>query len=138
MFEKSEFSNEIGAAITITPNATKLLDRWGFSHDRAGGVPQLLRREIKYDTMEKLSSDSLECVPLMYGAPFNSYHRADLHGELMNLALGEKGPGLPATLRLAHQVAELDFENGEITLRDGAKIRKDLVVVASGQWVRLN
>ncbi|KAH8649249.1 hypothetical protein BX600DRAFT_554779 [Xylariales sp. PMI_506] len=134
IFEKSKFSNEIGAGITITPNATKLLDRWGFSHDRAGAVPQLVRHHIKYDTLELLDSGSLEPVPRIYGSPFVAYHRADLHAELKQLALGDDGPGEKATLRLVTKVVELDVENGNMVLDDGTKVHKDLVVVASGQW----
>jgi len=38
VFERSQFKNEVGAAIQTTPNATRLLDRWGFNFDTAGGT----------------------------------------------------------------------------------------------------
>jgi salicylate hydroxylase len=38
VFEQSQFKNEVGAAITITPNGTRVLDYWGFDHGKAGGV----------------------------------------------------------------------------------------------------
>ncbi|KAI1337842.1 hypothetical protein F5Y15DRAFT_389390 [Xylariaceae sp. FL0016] len=34
--ERSGFRNEVGAAISVPPNATRLLDAWGFPFDGAG------------------------------------------------------------------------------------------------------
>lgn len=39
VFEKSWFKSEIGAAITVTPNAALVLAHWGFDMERAGAVP---------------------------------------------------------------------------------------------------
>jgi salicylate hydroxylase len=41
VFEKSEFKNEIGAAIMLTPNGNRILRRWGFNFDKAGAVDTL-------------------------------------------------------------------------------------------------
>ena len=38
VFEQSQFKNEVGAAITITPNGTRVLNHWGFDHEKARGV----------------------------------------------------------------------------------------------------
>lgn len=38
IFEQSEFKNEVGAAITITPNGTLVLKHWGFDFERARAV----------------------------------------------------------------------------------------------------
>ena len=38
IFERSQFKNEVGAAITITPNATRVLDHWEFDYEKAGAV----------------------------------------------------------------------------------------------------
>jgi salicylate hydroxylase len=35
VFERSTFKNEIGAAITLTPNANLILDHWGFDAVKA-------------------------------------------------------------------------------------------------------
>lgn len=70
----------------------------------------------------------------MFGSPFTAYHRADLHKALSDLAQGD-GPGLPAVVHLANKVVELGCDDGDIVLDDGKRIRKDLIVVASGQWV---
>ncbi len=34
IFEKSEFSSEVGAAINVCPNAGRILSRWGFDFER--------------------------------------------------------------------------------------------------------
>ena len=38
IFEKSKFANEVGAAIAIAPNATRILTRLGFDPKRSKGV----------------------------------------------------------------------------------------------------
>ena len=38
IFERSRFSREVGAGIHITPNGARILTRWGFDFERAGGV----------------------------------------------------------------------------------------------------
>lgn len=37
VLERSRFKNEIGAAITVPPNATMVLDRWGFDAEVSCG-----------------------------------------------------------------------------------------------------
>jgi salicylate hydroxylase len=39
VFEKSQFKNEIGAALNVCPNATRLLSDYGFDFTRTGSVP---------------------------------------------------------------------------------------------------
>ncbi len=38
VFERSQFKDEVGAAITITPNATRVLDHWSFDYAITGAV----------------------------------------------------------------------------------------------------
>ena len=38
LFEQSRFTNEIGAALNICPNASRLLSRWGFDSISAEAV----------------------------------------------------------------------------------------------------
>lgn len=47
-------------------------------------------------------------------------------------------PGPPSTIRLGCQVIDIEPVQGVITLKDGTKIQKDLIIVADGQHDRLN
>jgi salicylate hydroxylase len=74
-------------------------------------------------------------IDSMYGAPWYSIHRVDLHNELKRLAqepaAGRKG----AKIRLECEVVGADFEAGTIVLSDGTVHRKDLIVAADGVHV---
>ena len=71
-----------------------------------------------------------------YGAKWNFYHRVDVHRSLKEMAEDPEAPGKPATIRLGSQVVDIDCDAGIITLIDGTKHQKDLIVVADGQHVR--
>lgn len=38
VFEQSQFKNEVGAAITITPNGILVLKKWGFDFEKAQAI----------------------------------------------------------------------------------------------------
>jgi salicylate hydroxylase len=38
VFEQSQFKNEVGAAITITPNGVLVLKKWGFDFEKAKAI----------------------------------------------------------------------------------------------------
>ena len=67
-----------------------------------------------------------------FGAPWLLFHRVDLHNELKRLAT-EPRPSTAAVARI-HLLAEVVDINldGTLTLADGKKLTKDLIVVADG------
>jgi salicylate hydroxylase len=73
-------------------------------------------------------------VPL-YGAPWMLFHRVDLHNELKRMATKPR----PSTTSVAQvhllcEVVDIDLD-GHVTLANGQKLKKDLVVVADGVHV---
>jgi hypothetical protein len=42
IFEQSRFRSEVGAAISTTPNASCILERWGIDPELAGGTELLM------------------------------------------------------------------------------------------------
>lgn len=38
VFEQSQFKNEVGAAITVTPNGVLVLKKWGFDFEKAKAI----------------------------------------------------------------------------------------------------
>ena len=126
------FKNEVGAAITITPNGGRILDTWGVEDFRANAT--IMHQQSVYDaiTMEQIGFYSLTDIKENYGRPFEVYHRVDLHQELRRVAQDPDLPGKPARIMLGKRVADVDCSRGVITLEDGSKVQKDLVIIAAG------
>ena len=72
-----------------------------------------------------------------FGAPWLLFHRVDLHNELKRMAT-EPRPSTAAVakIHLLTEVVDLDLD-GNITLANSEKVKKDLVIVADGIRVRL-
>ncbi|KAI1752446.1 FAD/NAD(P)-binding domain-containing protein [Xylaria castorea] len=154
VFERSQFKNEIGAAITMPPNATEILRQWGFDFDAAGPVPNICTRYVAADSLETIFESKYADIEAEMGAPCLSFHRVDLHKGLRALATegsetgddandeGEGGnrnktKGTPVVIRLGCEVQNVDCEKGILTLADGSKVQKDLVIVADGAHSKL-
>ncbi|KAF5536662.1 3-hydroxybenzoate 6-hydroxylase [Fusarium mexicanum] len=121
VFEKSNFKDEIGAAITITPNGMRVFST-SASIPRQRGVCRISR-----------------CVEDDYGTPFMFFHHVDLHTALKEMAVSsdERYPGDPVVIHNGHSVTSLDYEKATIVLDNGKTFVKDLVVVADGIRTKL-
>ncbi|EHY56535.1 hypothetical protein ABEF92_005186 [Exophiala dermatitidis] len=134
VFERSQFKNENGAAVSLTPNGGRILEDWGFDAVKAGGIENKQARRPKGDTLEPMAPTiDFGNVEQLYGNKWHFYHRVDMHRHLREMAVAAG-----ATIRLGKQVMDVDPENGMIDLRDGSQVQKDLVVVADGQHDRIN
>ena len=138
VFERSQFRNEAGAAVSMTPNGARILNGWGFDGVKAKGIENIQVRRPKGDTLENLGPPLFfDHVEEKYGAKWNFYHRVDVHNSLKEIATSPNaGAGKPVVVRLGSQVIDVDCENGIITVKNGGKYQKDLVVIADGQHDR--
>ncbi|KAL8832098.1 MAG: hypothetical protein Q9191_000477 [Dirinaria sp. TL-2023a] len=129
IFEKSRFAAEIGAAVALSPNGTRVLSALGFDWQSAKPC------EMQYwEIMDGITRQQLSCLDFSdsearYGGRAVTIHRVDLHKELLRLAL--EGEDNPASLKLASTVEAVD-EQGYVTLNDGTKLHADLIVGADG------
>ncbi|TQW02572.1 FAD binding domain-containing protein [Cordyceps javanica] len=133
LYEQSSLNDEIGAAITIPPNASRILLAWGVRPEDWGFV--VSKGGSSYDpfTMEKTKDFmTTETAQEIGGTPMYLSHRVDLHNCLKWIATREKGPGIPATIHLESKVAAFDPVAPSITLQDGQTIYADFVVGADG------
>ncbi len=145
VFERSQFRNETGAAITVTPNAALVLDRWGFDMAKTEAVPNqskimgLANRPLIVIDKQEYADDASE---LGYGVW--SLHRVDLHRELRRLATMPTMPtlplagataGPPVQIRLGQAVEGVECEQGVLELAGGHTVTKDLVIIADGAHV---
>ncbi|OXN06536.1 hypothetical protein CDV58_04188 [Aspergillus fumigatus] len=132
IFERSSFLREVGAAIHVQPNASRILSDWDFDPKRARFVTGL--RTMVVPGTSLTSNVGVDCSHFVetYGAPWYLAHRVDLHTELRQLATTPDGPGFPVETILRSEVVGFDTENGSVTLTDGSVHQADLVVAADG------
>ncbi|KAM0237819.1 hypothetical protein ACHAP5_008888 [Fusarium lateritium] len=132
IFERSKFENEIGAAITITPNGMRVLKDFGFDTKSARGVQNKQMRMVDPNTLEDLIVQDFSQVEDDYSAPFMFFHRVDLHTALKDMAVCRDLPGTSAVINNGQSVVSVNCEDGTIVLDDGDVFHKDLIVIADG------
>lgn len=90
-------------------------------------------RILNGHALTPILADSLAQVGDHYGHKMNHYHRADLHRTLRELAQDTTySPETPVTIRLGTELVEIDCEKATLTLEDGTRTQKDLLVIADG------
>jgi salicylate hydroxylase len=150
VYERSSFKNEVGAAINMPPQATRIMKAWDIDVPSAtstsseangnltpdnedGQLGTILHRtrRVNFKTAQTFSMETFEWIPERFETPFVSYHRADLH-----TILRTKAEDLGATIMLGHPVADINCQTGEITCSasdSSQKISKhDLIIIADG------
>lgn len=134
VLEQSRLHSEIGATISLQPNASKILKvQWKLSKEILDVARGMVDRGFRiYDWDGKL----VNSVPLVereeYGADRIMYHRQDLHECLKRAATCPERDGPPAIVRVSSRVVACDCEAGIVTLETGEEIRANLVVGADG------
>jgi salicylate hydroxylase len=132
VFEQAPELGEVGAGLTITPNARHVLDHLGLDQimleiglePNGGGVTH-------YQTGEMLVPISRGRSPKeVYGAAYCQTHRADLHGALAQLVLAND----PAAIHTNHECT--GFTQDEHGVRahfaNGREIAGDVLVGCDG------
>ncbi|KAI0032304.1 FAD/NAD-P-binding domain-containing protein [Vararia minispora EC-137] len=140
LLEAAPALGDVGAGIQVSPNASRLLIRWGLETAlRSVAVAPEAIQFIRYSTGERVGytrwGDSMEKE---YGAPYAHIHRADYHAMLLQLALSAPG----VTFRLNAMVVDVqpdpEAEGGvSVTLAGGEVISADMIVGADGVKSRL-
>ncbi len=132
VFEQAPQLGEVGAGITLSPNASRIMIALGLQHGmrRLGVVPpRQLTQNLQTGKVlvERERGDGVEA---QYGAPYIHLHRADLHALLAD-ALEAAQPG---AIRLGHQLAriESDAERAMLHFSNGAVASVPLAVGADG------
>ncbi|KAL4901216.1 hypothetical protein BDW74DRAFT_182072 [Aspergillus multicolor] len=133
VFEQSRFLHEVGAAVHVAPNASRILQSWGIDLAALQGVEC---EAIKvWDAQGNFLSTTMEAKDykkaLGIQEPWLLSHRVDLHNAL-RAAAGREVDGRKVEIRLASRVASVDAEAGVVTLEDGAVYTGDLVIGADG------
>ncbi|KKY30997.1 putative salicylate hydroxylase [Diaporthe ampelina] len=132
ILEQSSLMHEVGAAITIKPNASRVLQSWDFVPERSGMVAIRKGSLVDGTNMEVLVPNYYKDCESTWGLPMYAVHRVDLHTQLRQLATEEEGPGRPCEVLVRSKVVDYDAENGKVTTESGEVLRADLVVAADG------
>ncbi|MBV8621426.1 MAG: FAD-dependent monooxygenase [Curvibacter sp.] len=134
LFERAPVFSEVGAGIQISPNVVRVLQGWG--------LETALRRVAAYpdrlQVRSALSGRTLGGLTLrgraetLYGAPYATIHRADLHQVLLTSVQGRA----EVTLGLSNTVGGVQQSADGVLLDLGQKnrIEGDVLVGADGLW----
>lgn len=105
VYERSALNREIGAAINLPPNASRILIGWGLDPTQYKFVKS---RRVTYNdpfTLETTRTIAVEQTASSIGGTELYYaHRVDLQNALKYLASRDDGPGTPVTFHLAREV----------------------------------
>ncbi len=136
LLEQALAFGEVGAGIQLGPNVVRVLQAWGLGDalQYAAAFPAQL------EVRNALSARTLGVLPLgerakaLYGAPYATIARADLHGILLQAAQREG-----VTCQLGASVAQIR-QHGEVLQVEtagGDILRTPLLVGADGLWSRV-
>jgi salicylate hydroxylase len=117
---------DIGAGVTLSPNAMKALDHIGVMEQVADAGVEPTRQRIQH------WQDDRVLVPMerasaraKYGAPYVTIHRADLHAELVRAATD-------AGVDLRTSAPAASTEGTTVILADGVRVEGDVIIGADG------
>ncbi|KAJ9127730.1 hypothetical protein QFC24_000013 [Naganishia onofrii] len=131
VLEASGMNKEIGAAISLQPNAVKILQQWGVEDEfrKRGGAVDSGFQIFRTDGQLQMK---IPFFTSQYGADRLCFHRVDLHDALKAVALSESLPGSPVNIRVSSRVKSCDCEKGIVRLDSGEEIQADLIIGADG------
>ncbi|KAK0101955.1 hypothetical protein ONS95_001236 [Cadophora gregata] len=122
ILESSKLLQEVGAAITLSPNGTRVLAKLGFDFAAARGVRMDSVAIYAGDTLEKhdvYPPGAMDGVEDHLGFPYRAFHRVDLHNELRKLALQDDDTGPRVDLHLGVKIVRDNVQNAEVESEDG-------------------
>ncbi|OAL06969.1 FAD binding domain-containing protein [Phaeosphaeriaceae sp. SRC1lsM3a] len=138
VLEQSRLCSEIGATISLQPNATRILkNTWGLSDllESANGTIDCGFRI--FNTEGRIVNEIPLLAKTQYGADRIIWHRQDLHSYLLRSAKSTARAGPPVIVRTSARVTHCDCDAGTVTLEKQEILTADLVVGADGIHSRL-
>ena len=88
VFERAAEFSEVGAGVQLGPNVTRILQAWGLGDaiKHVAAFPAGLQAR-SVNTGEVLATLPLKDAASIYGSPYVTIHRADVHGLLLQAAV---------------------------------------------------
>jgi salicylate hydroxylase len=129
VYEQAGAIGEIGAGIQISPNAARILHRFGLADamDKVGVRPLWRHQRRWQDGRTLVRAELGEAVARGCGAPYYNFHRAELI-ELLAAALPS------SRVHLGHRLVGIPDQGDRIEARfgNGQQIAADVIVGADG------
>lgn len=132
LFEQARELKEIGAGVTITPNAMHALDFLGVGErvaNEAGPTEAYLIRHFQTGDVIKIRATGTDYVE-RFGADYHQVHRADLHAALADAVFRNDSN----CVFLGHRFESLTQESRQVVaaFANGRTIASDLLVGCDG------
>jgi salicylate hydroxylase len=129
LFEQTMAQREVGAGIQISPNASRLLGRYGLGDAmaRAAVRPSAIVFRRWQDGRVLGQEELGDYIEDRYGTPYYHFHRADLIALLAD-AFG------PKEIKLGRRLIDVEQDESGVTahFQDGTSERGDLLIGADG------
>jgi 2-polyprenyl-6-methoxyphenol hydroxylase-like FAD-dependent oxidoreductase len=127
VLERAPELEEVGAGISLWPNAIKALRRLGLGAEVEAAGEAVLEGSLRTWRGRRLPALDPAQLEARFGAPLMMFHRAELH-RVLHRAAGEE------VVRLGAECVgvEQDAQRATVRLSDGSWERGDLVVGADG------
>ena len=126
LLEAAKQFGDIGAGVTLSPNAMLALDHIGICEDVArAGIEPTRQRIQHWEDGRILRAVDRASQREKYGAPYVTIHRADLHALLLKAAED-------AGVHLHTDAAVVKSEGKALITADGRRFEGDVVVGADG------
>jgi salicylate hydroxylase len=137
VFEQASELREVGAGVTITPNAMHALNFFGIGQqvaDEAGPTEAYLIRHFQSGEIIKVRANGRDYVE-RFGADYHQVHRADLHAALVKAVLGND----PDCVFLGHCFDSLKQSSEQVvaTFTNGRIVASDVLIGCDGAASRV-
>ncbi len=137
VYEQAPELGEVGAGIQISANGTRLLNALGLEKEIAQTALEPEGKQIRlWNTGESWKLFDLGVVSReLYGAPYLTIHRSDLHAVLVRAIQARKSDAI----RLAHQCMGAEARDGRVTIhfKNHPSVEVDALVGADGLHSRV-
>jgi salicylate hydroxylase len=131
VYEAAPHLGEVGAGITLSPNAMRILEQLGL-RDAIAAVSDEPTRQciLHFQTGKILVDQPRGGTREKYGADYFQLHRADLHTVLSRAVAAHD----VQTLRLGAKITAVDQDGTGVTLvfENGERVRADAAIAADG------
>ena len=130
LFESTPVWGDVGAGITLAPNAMRGLDHIGVGHRvTSQGIEPLSQDISHWQSGDLILSVDRRGTSIKYGANYVYIHRADLHEILRDEAKASK-----VILKLDHHLVNISCSDTEVSVdfKSGQSDHLDLLIGADG------
>lgn len=125
-------NREVGALISLQPNAQKIVNSWNIDEFLQQAKPMVDTTFRVMNTAGQIHLNMELDSAKKYGADRIVYHRQDLHKALKLAATSDRLPGPPAKIVTSSRVVDCDCESGTVSTADGSVYQGDLIIGADG------